>query len=246
MGTQEMSVPANVTVILQARMSSVRFPGKSMRRIGELSLTELCARRAANTGIPVVVATSTDPSDDILWDCIRRSGLPVHRGPLNNVLERFSDIISTMTPSDRVIRMTADNPVPDGDLLAKLIDFHQNQNAKYSMIKWPESGLPYGISAEIFDVKVFKDLYHLSIENHSSQEHVTSTIREHFPPSLLRIADLAMQEGLQGKNLINLRCSVDDESDFKLVSQIFAKTDIVNEPWQELILKLSRIAYEKP
>ncbi|MDB4718690.1 hypothetical protein OAG11_07460, partial [Verrucomicrobia bacterium] len=48
---------SKIRIILQARLGSSRLPGKCLLSVGGYPLVVLSALRAANTGIPLVLAT---------------------------------------------------------------------------------------------------------------------------------------------------------------------------------------------
>ena len=55
----------NVAVVLQARMGSVRLPGKSLAPIEHRSILGHCIERLRlRSGLPVIVATTTMAEDD--------------------------------------------------------------------------------------------------------------------------------------------------------------------------------------
>ena len=95
--------------ILQARMSSSRLPGKVMMPLnGEPMIYRQIERiKQASTIDEVIVATSTDPSDDSLVEFLQNQGIEVFRGSLNDVLSRFSEI-QKITKSTAIIRLTGD------------------------------------------------------------------------------------------------------------------------------------------
>ena len=80
----------SVGAIVFARMRSSRLPGKALLPIGEQPLLGLVLRRArrAKNIAAVVVATSTDASDDAVEAFAHEAGAPVFRGPLENVAAR--------------------------------------------------------------------------------------------------------------------------------------------------------------
>ncbi len=83
-----MAAAAFVTV----RASSSRLPGKCLLPIaGELTALQIVLRRAALTGVPVIVATSTDPGDDPVAALAEAEGVQVFRGRLKNKLRRWHD-----------------------------------------------------------------------------------------------------------------------------------------------------------
>ena len=75
-------------VIIQARVGSRRLPAKSLVNFRGLPIAILAARRAASRGHNVVLATSTEASDDMLVNAAAAAGLAVVRGPLDDVLAR--------------------------------------------------------------------------------------------------------------------------------------------------------------
>jgi spore coat polysaccharide biosynthesis protein SpsF len=75
--------------VIQARVTSSRLPGKVLLPIRGHPAAVLAAQRAANLGLRVLVATSDHGTDDLLVAILREHGLPVVRGPLEDVLKRF-------------------------------------------------------------------------------------------------------------------------------------------------------------
>lgn len=75
-------------VVIFARSSSARLPGKMLMPLGEFSLLERMIRRAALLGKPIVVATSTDPADDEIASLAVSTNAQVYRGDLEDVLAR--------------------------------------------------------------------------------------------------------------------------------------------------------------
>src|SRR3712207_6035337 len=79
--------PAVILAVVQARMSSTRLPGKVMAPIlGEPMIAKQLERvRRAKTLSKVVVATSTDSSDEPLASYLASKNQPVFRGALHDV-----------------------------------------------------------------------------------------------------------------------------------------------------------------
>ena len=59
-------------ILLQARMSSKRFPKKILKHINNIPIVVLSAKRASNTGGEVIVLTSTNSSDDELVEILKK------------------------------------------------------------------------------------------------------------------------------------------------------------------------------
>ena len=108
----------NKIAILQARMSSSRLPGKVLQEIsGRPLLQYMLERLQGATQIDgLVLATTTDPSDDVLEELCRKLHLPFYRGSLHDVLDRFYQAAARFS-ADVIIRLTADCPLIDPQLL---------------------------------------------------------------------------------------------------------------------------------
>ena len=91
---------SKVRVILQSRTLSERLPAKVLLPLGGLPIAVLCARRLANTGLDVVLATSDTASDDLLARTAAEAGIRVFRGSLDDVLGRCL-LYTSPSPRDR-------------------------------------------------------------------------------------------------------------------------------------------------
>ena len=107
-----------VVAIIQGRMSSSRLPGKILADIaGQPMLQRVFIRTSrAATVTETFFATTTDPSDDPVAEYCDFSGIPFTRGSLYDVLDRYYQAASQWK-ADVVVRITADCPVIDPDLI---------------------------------------------------------------------------------------------------------------------------------
>ena len=107
-------------IIVQARMSSSRLPGKVMKTVaGQPLLGYLLDRlEKIENKQRVVVATSEDNSDDpINLYCDTRQ-IECLRGPLNNVAKRIYQALEK-THAKAFVRISADSPLLDPALVEK-------------------------------------------------------------------------------------------------------------------------------
>ena len=74
-------------IIIQARMSSARFPGKMMLPLyNNTPLVEYVYERCKTSSVKnILVATSDDKSDDKLYNYCKRNSIPIARGSIKNV-----------------------------------------------------------------------------------------------------------------------------------------------------------------
>ncbi|MBI3553504.1 MAG: aldo/keto reductase [Elusimicrobia bacterium] len=224
-------------VIIQSRTSSVRLPGKALMPLAGLPTAVLCALRARNRGADVVLATSTDPTDDRLAGVAKDAGLHVFRGPLDDVLARYFHAANDLPPGAVVVRLTADNPFPDGAFVETLVKNLYERGLEYMGTCSPLDGLPYGLSAEAFTVKALRE---------AQKAASTAFDREHVTPWIIREKGRALYEPPGSPHhLAHLRCTMDDLSDYQRLSKVFDKVaDPVELPWAELCVILQGLRGE--
>jgi len=139
--------------ILQARSNSSRLPGKSLLPIAGIPIVQLAAKRAANNGIEVIVATSDEQHDDYLAAIVSMAGISVYRGSLRDPLNRFVRALDEYPEETVVVRLTGDNVFPDGLFISEMLEEFLGRELRYLTSTEPGSGLPYGVSAEIMYLK---------------------------------------------------------------------------------------------
>jgi spore coat polysaccharide biosynthesis protein SpsF len=112
-----------VVAIIQGRMSSTRLPGKILADIGgQPMLSSVYVRTArAKTLNEVIFATTTDASDDPVAEYCDFSGIPLTRGSLFDVLDRYYQA-ANQAKADVVVRITADCPVIDPELIDNVVN----------------------------------------------------------------------------------------------------------------------------
>ncbi len=108
----------NRLAIIQARMSSSRLPGKVISELSGRPLLQYMLERVqrANLLDDVVLATTTDPTDDVLEQLCLQLNLLCYRGSLHDVLDRFYHA-ATQYQAGVVVRLTADCPLIDPELI---------------------------------------------------------------------------------------------------------------------------------
>lgn len=112
----------DVAAVVQARMSSQRFPGKVLVPFKGRPILEHVLH-AVEQAVPrdaVTIATSAEPSDDPIAEFGKRRGTRVVRGDLTNVLARVQQVARSIT-AEWILRVNADSPLHDPAVLALVI-----------------------------------------------------------------------------------------------------------------------------
>lgn len=199
--------------ILQARCSSSRLPGKVLKPIlGEPMIARQIERLRRSQRISrLVVATSTEASDDPLANLCGKLGIACFRGSLDDVLDRFYQAAKTF-PTEHLLRLTGDCPLAAPEVIDGCIDFHLAGNYDYSSNALRET-FPDGLDVEVFRFSCLEDAWK-EARLPSEREHVTPFI--HRRPERYRIGHYQ-----QAQNLSELRWTVDRAEDFQLIEAIY-------------------------
>ena len=181
-----------IRVIIQSRLSSSRLPAKALLPVAGIPAVVLCALRAGNKNTEVkMVATSVDSTDDSLIKVLNSAEIKFIRGPLDNVLERFMMATVDLPDDSIIVRLTADNLVPDGAFVQEIADTLYRKGLQYLGTNSPMDHLPYGLSAEAFTVKVLREAVQQAESAHY-REHVTPWIRRHYERELFILAEITV------------------------------------------------------
>lgn len=162
-------------ILLQTRMTSSRLPGKAMLSFYGYPLFIASAKRTFRFSSSFTICTSSDSTDDPIEIIAKTYGFACFRGALDNVLKRFYDASLTFNNNDIIIRLTADNPLPDVLFLQTLSLKWEKSDIEY-LCSADDSDTPRGLMAEFFSVSSLREAYQHMKTDHE-KEHVTPYIR---------------------------------------------------------------------
>jgi len=227
-----------VVAVVQARMGSTRLAGKALLPVAGYPCAVLAVLRAGNLGGEIRLATSDDSTDNALADVFAARGIPVVRGSLEDVLSRFCAATEDLNDQDVVVRLTADNVVPDGEFVSLLANNLILSGLEYLAPGFPQNRLPYGLAGEAFLVAALR----------RAQANAASAYdREHVGPWMLRTCRVGsyVAELDPGTELSHLRCTVDDHEDYSRIVRLFENVeDAVRISWRDLIRILAALPGE--
>lgn len=163
-------------VIVQARMSSTRLPGKVLLPLaGRSVLAHVLTRCQAIPGADVVVcATVGTPDCDPVAAEASRCGAEVFRGDESDVLGRYL-AAADMVKADRVMRVTSDCPWIDPDICGAVLRLHADRRVDYACNNMPPSW-PHGLDCEAFTTAALRQADRATSVAHD-REHVTPYLR---------------------------------------------------------------------
>jgi spore coat polysaccharide biosynthesis protein SpsF len=121
----------NLGIIIQARTGSTRMPEKVIQPFyHDQTILDLLLEKAIKLNVPVVLATTVNPSDERLCTLAEKHQVPVFRGSENDVLDRFIQAVRQFGFS-KIIRVCADNPFLDLAGLQTLVTAFEQSDADY-------------------------------------------------------------------------------------------------------------------
>jgi spore coat polysaccharide biosynthesis protein SpsF len=174
---------AKIVATIEARMSSTRLPGKVLLpAMGEPLLAHLVRRlRAVPSVNEIVLATTVNPSDDVLAAFARETGIACFRGSEEDVLGRVAAAAASVA-ADVVVETTADNPVIDPDIVETVVRTYLANQADYVGNTHVKS-FPDGMDVQVFGLEALRRSAAITLAP-LDREHVTLHIRNH--PELFR------------------------------------------------------------
>ncbi len=200
-----------IVCIVQARMSSTRLPGKVLLPLaGREVLAHVLERLAfCQTLNEVVVATSSDASDDVLAQWCYARGVTVFRGSLQDVLDRYYQC-ALRSRADAVVRITADCPALDPSLVDEVVrGFHSgNYDLFYLSGEFPD-----GLDCAVFSFSALERAWREATLA-SEREHVGPYIVNH--PEWFRLGSLEKFKGLA-----HHRWTLDEPRDLAFLESVF-------------------------
>ena len=222
--------------ILQARMSSKRLPGKSLKKIGKKIMLERVINRISQSNYvsKIIIATSNKKSDFPIRKFCKLRKIRCYCGQLNNVAQRFYKILQKNNVKS-FIRISGDSPFID----PRLIDFAIKKfaNSKFDIVTniFPKS-FPKGQSVEIIRTSTFKNEY-FQMKKKLHLEHVTRFFYDNFKK--FKIKNFSNK-----KNISHLNMSVDSKKDLKWAQNLCnhtSESEMLYLNWKQILQK----SYEK-
>ncbi|MGV8092783.1 MAG: cytidylyltransferase domain-containing protein [Mangrovibacterium sp.] len=223
---------SDFSIIIQARTGSTRMPQKVILPFYQSrSIIGILFERLLSTcPVPVILATTTSPSDDPLAEIAAQYSVKLFRGPEDNVLGRF--ILAAEEYGCRnIVRVCADNPFLSASSINQLIENFSETPADYMSFVFsedrPSIRTHFGFFAEITRLEALKKVASLTHEK-LYLEHVTNFLYTH--PELFDIHFLKAPEIIFNRK--DIRLTLDTPKDFALQQQIFSELSQQNSNFE--------------
>ena len=151
-----------LTLVIQARMHSTRFPNKVMSDLSGAPLIERILQRVKKVKKigKIIIATTKRKEDNILVEIAKSNRVEIFRGSENDLVDRYYQAVKGKSVG-HILRLPADNPIPDPSEYNRLISYHLKTNNDFSsnICNFMSNGYPDGFGVEIFTVNSLKKIW---------------------------------------------------------------------------------------
>lgn len=202
-----------IVAIIQARMSSTRLPGKVlMPLVDKPVLWHVVNRiRACKTIAEVVIATSTDATDDAIEDWCRSENVSCYRGSLNDVLDRYYQA-GLIHSANAVVRITADCPAVDPTIVDEVVNGYLAGGYEFYGLA---GEFPDGLDCTVFAFSALARAWREAALP-SEREHVGPYVEKH--PEIFKSGGFTKFTGLS-----HHRWTLDEPRDYDFLQAVFSR-----------------------
>lgn len=206
-----------VVAIVQARMGSTRLPGKTLMDLGGATVMQRVLERLARATLVsgVVVAITDRAEDDVLEAHLGEIGATCVRGSSDDVLSRFG-VAALASPASAYLRITADCPLIDWDVVDGVIGSFQDSGVDYCSNVLRRT-YPLGMDCEVFSAEALELALGDATLPHE-REHVTPFMYQH--PERFRLHNVDAPDWATWPEL---RLTVDEQKDLEFVRAIVSE-----------------------
>jgi spore coat polysaccharide biosynthesis protein SpsF len=199
--------------IIQARLASTRLPEKIFLKLEGKKVIEHVINRvqAAQLVDDVLVATTSKKIDVKVVNLCSSIGIKYFIGSEEDVLDRYYQSAKSFKP-EHIVRVTADCPLIDPEIIDNVIDLHLRKKADYTS-NVIRGRFPDGEDVEVFTFNTLYRAWH-DARLFSEREHVTPYMKKNS--DIFKIVSLDCYRDLSGK-----RWTLDNPEDYEFIKIIY-------------------------
>lgn len=207
-----------VVTIIQARTGSSRLPSKVLLPLGSRTVLEGMLERvqaARQVGL-LVVATTTDPADEVIVALCRRIAQPCYCGHPTDLLDRHYRA-ALAYQAEAVVKIPSDCPLIDPAVIDRVIDDYLEHAAVCDYVSnlHPPS-YPDGNDVEVMSLTALATAWR-EASRVFEREHTTPFLWDQ--PARFRVRNVVA--GLPGNYAMSHRYTLDYAEDYALIQAIF-------------------------
>jgi len=208
----------NTVIVVQARTSSSRLPGKVLLPVlGKSLLYRMIGRlRMIRHEVLIVIATSEESADDIIEQEAALIGVPCFRGSLNNLLDRHYQAAKKYN-AGTVLKIPSDCPLIDARIIDQVLDFYFAHPGQFDYVSnLHPATFPDGNDVEIMTMDCLEKTWREATRQ-MELEHTTPYIWEN--QENFKIGNVIWNTGKDYS--MSHRFTIDYEADYQFIKRVF-------------------------
>jgi len=198
MSSKVFEVKDRVVCIIEARMDSVRLPGKVLEKIGDKNSLEHIVQRMRRVDQidSICFATTINDKDNKIEELSKKLEVGCYRGSEKDVLKRVLES-AIMFRAKVIVEITGDCPFVDSHLVEQFLQIFLQNDLDYLSNNILPS-YPDGFDIQIFTTEAL-ELSSLHALSNAEREHVTMHIKHN--PQMFKILNLVAPKEYRYPNL---------------------------------------------
>ncbi len=205
-------------IIVQARTSSTRLPGKVLKELpygSGITVLEQVIQRLKKVRYidEIIIATTHDRDDDAIVNIAEKEKVMSFRGSREHVLERYY-LAAQEYGLDTIVRITSDCPCIDPEIVETVIEKYKKTGADYTS-NAVERTYFVGLDTEVFSFSALQQAYR-NARDEIEKEHVVVYIHQHT--DIFKVTHVKAPEALYAPDK---RVTLDTLEDYFLLCMIF-------------------------
>ena len=216
----------NIIAIIQARQTSKRFPNKVLKKIGKDTLIEIVVKRLKKSKKinKIIVAIPKNSKQRNLKSILKKKKIEFFEGSEKNVLDRYYKTSLKYQPK-YIVRITADCPLIDFQIVDKLTSIAERKNLDYVTNTQPPT-FPDGLDVSVISFKALQNTWQKA-KSDFDKEHVVTYIQKSKKFQSFNYSN--------SENLSLERWTVDESEDLVVIKNILKRFKNLNFSWKDVI-----------
>ena len=207
-----------IVVVCQVRTGSRRLPHKVLLPLAGRPLVVRFLERVSRCRLAsdIVVATTTDPEDDVIEELCTHEGYEVYRGHPTDLLDRHYQV-GRMKGADAIVKVPSDCPLIDPDVIDAVIACYRSSNGMLDYVSnlhpptWPD-----GNDVEVMRMGALENAWQRA-NRPFEREHTTPWFWNENPD--IRLENVVLPSGLDLS--AQHRWTIDYPEDYILLKAVF-------------------------
>ena len=214
-----------INISIEARMTSARLPGKTLKLINGKPALEIMVNRVKHAKLvnKIIIATTTNCEDDVIVEWCKMNNINYFRGSENNVYERILKTHQKFN-TDIIVELTGDCILITAELVDYAIQLYLDNDYEYVSVSDPGS-----MSAQVYSLKTLKSVTHNRELEYLDKEHVTPYL---YTSGKYKILVTKMYEDL---DCPEVSFPLDTKQDLEILDKICKNFDNFSFSFKEIV-----------